>query len=420
MEVKAGYRQTEVGVIPEDWEVNSCLNLCIKIQDGTHFSPRIGGNDFLYFTSKNIKFGYLDITNIETIDSQQHREIYRRCDVKYGDILLTKDGANTGNAAINNITEEFSILSSVAFLRIDASQYVANYFLQQILSFGGQQRIKEAMSGNAITRLTLEKIRKIKFATPSFPEQTAIATALSDTDALISSLEKLIAKKKLVKQGAMQALLTGKKRLPGFTKDWAIKALGEIGEISGSGVDKKIRTGEVSVRLVNYLDVFHKDFIYSADLSHWVTAPNNKLQRCQVLKGDIFFTPSSEMRFDIAISAVAMEDILDATYSYHLVRLRLNEDWELKFRTYIFKIKDFIDQAETICEGSGKRYVISLTKFRNMTISYPPDKKEQKAISEILFDIDSEIFVLENKLGKYKMIKLGMMNELLTGRIRLI
>jgi type I restriction enzyme S subunit len=103
VQVPEGYKLTEVGVIPEDWNVISAYDACLKIQDGTHFSPKIGGSDYLYITSKNIRFGYLDFSTADQIDSAQHQKIYRRCDVKKGDILFTKDGANTGNAALNTI-----------------------------------------------------------------------------------------------------------------------------------------------------------------------------------------------------------------------------------------------------------------------------------------------------------------------------
>src|SRR5262245_17105975 len=139
MEVKPGYKQTEVGVIPEEWGVSALRSLCTKIQDGTHFSPKVRGGDFLYVTSKNIGFGFLDVSNAPTIDAAQHKTIYRRCDVRPGDVLLTKDGANTGNAALNNLDKEFSLLSSVAFLRFDPQQHSPDFFLQQILSWSGQR-----------------------------------------------------------------------------------------------------------------------------------------------------------------------------------------------------------------------------------------------------------------------------------------
>ena len=213
MSVAAGYQQTEVGVIPEGWDVDSAGNLCVKIQDGTHFSPNLGGSEYLYITSKSIKFGVLDISNADRINADEHEKIYSRCDTHYGDLLLTKDGANTGNAALNSLEEEISLLSSVAFLRFDPKRHCPQFFLYQILSPDGQRRIKQQMSGNAITRLTLQKIRALHFSYPNLKEQTAIAEVLSDMDDQITALEQKRDKTKLLKQGMMQQLLTGKTRL---------------------------------------------------------------------------------------------------------------------------------------------------------------------------------------------------------------
>jgi type I restriction enzyme, S subunit len=213
-EIKPGYKQTEVGVIPEDWSIVRASDACSRIQDGTHFSPRLGGSDHLYITSRNIRHGFLDISTAGRIDSAQHQAIYRRCDVQKGDVLLTKDGANTGNAALNTLDEEFSLLSSVAFLRFHDSKYCPAYFLQQILTSRGQRQIKDAMAGNAITRLTLEKIKKLSFpAPPTKSEQVAIASILSEMDAEIVALEGKLAKARQLNQGMMQELLAGRTRL---------------------------------------------------------------------------------------------------------------------------------------------------------------------------------------------------------------
>ena len=194
----------------------------------------------------------------------------------------------------------------------------------------------------------------------------------------------------------------------------------DIGDISGAGVDKKVSTNEVPVRLVNYLDVYHKTFLYSSDLTHEVSAKSDQVRQCMVEKGDVFFTPSSEVRDDIGCSAVAMETIPDGVYSYHVVRLRLKTDWDLQFRAYAFDTKDFLDQASAQCEGSGTRYVITLPKFRAMTVRFPPSVEEQSAISAILLDMDAEIAALERRRDKAHAIKQGMMEQLLTGRVRLI
>lgn len=236
---------------------------------------------------------------------------------------------------------------------------------------------------------------------------------------MIAALEGMIVKKSDLKQAAMQHLLTGKIRLPGFAGEWEMKRLGEIGEISGAGVDKKIVEGEQSIRLLNYTDAYKRTFVKDSDLEHWVTAPAHKVRRCSIQKGDVFFTPSSETRDDIAHCAVASEDISDAAYSYHVTRLRITENWDARFPAYAFQTRDFLDQAQTVCDGSGTRYVISLSKFRGLTVRFP-ERSEQTAIAEVLSDMDADLAALEAQATKARAVKQGMVQELLTGRVRLV
>ena len=283
------------------------------------------------------------------------------------------------------------------------------------------QQVGRILAGSNYPAINTNDVRMIVIpCPPSIEEQQAIAEALSDVDRLLEALDALIAKKRAVKQAAMQQLLTGKARLPGFSGEWKAKRLEDIGLISGAGVDKKIDNDEIPVRLVNYLDVYHKTFLYSRNLTHEVSARQDQLRRCSVKKGDIFFTPTSEVQDDIGCSAVAMEDILDGAYSYHVVRLRLHVDWDLRFRAYVFNTKRFRDQASKSCEGSGTRYVITLAKFRAMTVHLPPTKEEQAAIAAVLSDMDAEIAALERRRDKTRTLKQGMMQQLLTGRTRLL
>ena len=205
---------------------------------------------------------------------------------------------------------------------------------------------------------------------------------------------------------------------PRFEGAWETKRLGEIGNVSGSGVDKKLREGETPVRLVNYLDAYRGRSIRSTMLNHWVTAPASQAQRCRVMEGDVFFTPSSEVPDDIARSAVAAHDIADAVYSYHVVRLRPAIPVELSFRRYMCNTRAFFEQAHRLCSGSGTRYTLSLPQFRSLEIDLPP-LPEQRAIAAVLSDMDAEIDALEARRDKTAAIKQGMMQELLTGRTRL-
>ena len=395
MEVRPGYKQTEVGVIPEDWEAKACSEVCEKIQDGTHFSPKIGGNDYLYVTSKNIRFGYVDLATADRIDAIQHASIYKRCDVKHGDLLLTKDGANTGNAALNDLDEEFSLLSSVAFLRFDPRRHDAGYFLQQILSTPGQQQIKEAMSGNAITRLTLEKINKLRFPTPKSEEQRAIAVALSDVDALLAKLDQFIAKKRGLKQAAMQQLLTGQTRLPGFSGEWEVKRLGEIANIKTGGRNNqdKIAEGE------------YPFFVRSAT----VESINSYSHDCEAILvpgeggiGSIFHYING--RFDVHQRVYAIT--------------QFSPEVSGKF-VYLYMTMKFGAHA---MQNSVKATVDSLRlpTFQNFEVTMPPTVEEQTAIATVLSDMDAEITALEARCDKTRALKQGMMQELLTGRIRLV
>ena len=161
----------------------------------------------------------MDLSDVEYIDKRQHDKIYKRCDVCLRDVLLTKDGANTGNAAINLLNEEFSLLSSVALIRPMKSKLTSMFLLQTILSESGQRLIKDAMSGLAITRVTLEIINNFIMQVPPIREQKNIGQFLAVQDELIKSEANKLVKLRSLKTGMMQDLLTGKMRVTALLND---------------------------------------------------------------------------------------------------------------------------------------------------------------------------------------------------------
>ena len=207
------FKDSPVGRIPVGWDVAKLSEVTIKIQDGTHFSPQTKEGEFLYLTSKNIQNGKLDLRNISYISREEHESIYRRCDVKYGDVLLTKDGANTGNCAINILKQPFSLLSSVAFLRVNENVCLNRYLYQFISSSSFQRVMKDSMTGNAITRLTLTLIKSFKIPLPPLSEQILIASSLSSIDTKIDMVERKLSLLNHTKKALMQDLLTGKVRV---------------------------------------------------------------------------------------------------------------------------------------------------------------------------------------------------------------
>ena len=193
------------------WANTTLRMICQRIMDGTHFSPRTKEGPRPYLTSKNIRMGWLDLSTITFIAEDEHRSIYARCPVKKNDVLLTKDGANTGNCAINTIDEEFSLLSSVAVLRGDPEQIIQQFLYQSIASDGMQSRIVNSMSGQAITRITLEKLGNYEILIPNISEQQYIADLLSSLDTLFIAETQKLEALKTHKRGLMQQLFPSPK-----------------------------------------------------------------------------------------------------------------------------------------------------------------------------------------------------------------
>lgn len=410
-----GYKQTELGVIPEDWEVATIGRISQNCSYG------VGAEAVSYSGGPK----YIRITDIDDQTRQylpsplSSPAFYNENHiVKKNDILFARTGASVGKSYVYDIKDGMLIFAGF-LMRFNIHNASAKFVFYNTLSKRYNDWVMSESARTGQPGLNIKQLSSYTIPLPPLPEQKAIAEALSDVDDLITALDKKIAKKRLIKQGAMQELLTGKKRLPGFEEEWAEKTIEDLGELTGSGVDKKFKEDEHFVRLVNYLDVFRRDYIYDKELDFWTTANDLKKEQCNVLQGDVFFTPSSEMPFDIAISAVAMNDMKDVCYSYHIYRLRFYTDIDLCFKAYMFKSQFFYDQANVACEGSGKRYVISLSKFKKLKVYYPTNIQEQQAIATILSDMDKEIAELEAQRDKYRLVKSGMMQKLLTGEIRL-
>lgn len=175
--------------LPQNWQWISIDTACLKITDGTHHSPKTHTvGEYKYITSKNVRNGFMDLSKISYVDEHTHKEIYSRCDVKLGDVLLVKDGANTGLCCVNNLSEPFSLLSSVGLLRTASfveAKYLQYYFWSPI----GKVFIEGMMGGTAIKRLTLTKIMKLPLSLPPLKEQSEIVRRVEEFFALADHIE---------------------------------------------------------------------------------------------------------------------------------------------------------------------------------------------------------------------------------------
>ncbi|AFJ62990.1 MULTISPECIES: restriction endonuclease subunit S [Bacillus] len=176
--------------LPFNWKWVDLDTVCEKITDGTHHSPKsYPSGDYMYITAKNIKKQGILLDNVTYVSKEVHQEIYNRCDVKKGDVLYIKDGATTGIATVNQITEEFSLLSSVALLRPKRNVLAAKYLMYCLNSPSTKSRMLGMISGNAITRLTLKKIKQGIIPLPPFNEQEVIVSILEKVNSVDEQLD---------------------------------------------------------------------------------------------------------------------------------------------------------------------------------------------------------------------------------------
>ncbi len=416
-EIPEGYKNSPVGIIPEEWEVKLLEDIADITSGGTP-TRKIADN-----WNGNIPWVTTSLLNNSKIQSTEEH--------------ITQNGLNNSatkilptNTVLMAMYGQGQTRGKVSILRIEAATNQAcaaivvnksaryDYIFYQLSNM--YDIIRNLSNDGSQKNLNLQLIKNIYVTLPPLPEQQKIAEILSMWDVAIEKQTLLIEKLEHRKRALMQQLLTGKKRLKGFSGEWKKVKVGEIGNISSAGVDKTLNINETPVRLLNYLDVYRRDFLFDLELNYWVTAKKEKIVNCSVKKGDVFFTPSSEVPNDIGNSAVAMEDIPNTVYSYHVVRLRIFDDWDLKFRAYAFKTDYFYKQAERFCDGSGQRYIISQTNFRNISVVVPAKKEEQTAIAEILSTSDQGIHVAKEKLEQLKKQKKGLMQVLLTGKKRVI
>jgi len=260
-----------------------------------------------------------------------------------------------------------------------------------------------------------------------------IATVLSDTDALITSLDKLIAKKRDIKQAAMQQLLTGKQRLEGFGRssgkfkqteiglipeDWVFIELGNIGRFK-NGINKSAEDFGFGSPFVNLMDIFGVSTISTSEYFGLINSNDIEKKTYDLKKGDVIFVRSSVKPSGVGLTTVIVEDLPNVVYSGFLIRFRSNDSLDLNFKRFCFsgeKFRKSVIANSTVSANTN----INQDSLKKLYLSFPRSIQEQAAIAKVLSDMDSEISALEQRRDKTKALKQAMIQELLTGRIRLL
>lgn len=443
MELKAGYKQTEVGVIPEDWDCRPLQNLIAPessitygiVQAGPHIE---GGIPY-------IKTGDMSGDRLQTEGlartSPTIASRYPRSKVSAGELVYS---IRASVGSVHRVPFELDGANlTQGTARIAPNKNIdAEFLLRALRSRPCQNWVNFRTKGTTYKEITLATLRQVPVPLPpTKAEQQAIAAALGDVDALIAALDRLIAKKRDIKQGMMQELLTGNRRLPGFEcgkgykqtevglipEDWQCTT---VGQLVRDGILEKPLDGNhgnihpkredfvssgIPFVMANNIRSGHVDLINCAFIRR---EQADSLQKGFSRSGDVLLTHKATIGNTAVVGEVPFEYIMltpQVTYYRVADKSRLNN----------FYLRHFFDSSSfqnalISMSGGGTRAYIGITRQLMLPVVLPPTITEQEAIACVLSDMDSEIAALEAHREKTRALKEGMMQELLTGRIRLV
>lgn len=381
MKLKKGYKNTDIGVIPEDWEVKT-LGEIGDIATGSTPPTKDRanyGSEFLFVSPADLgKSKWIE--NSEKKLSKKGFSISRK--FPKNSILFTCIGSTIGKSGISEIELTSNQQINAVFPNESYNTEFAYYELQKIA-----EKIKTQAGEQAVPMVNKTSFAGFKIPLPSLPEQKAIASVLSDMDSLIEALEKKITKKRLIKKGAMQELLKPK-------EGWEKKRLGDFLQYE--------QPTNYIVESTEYNDNYNTPVLTAGKtfVLGFTNEEKGIFENYPVIIFDDFTTASKYVNFSFKVKSSAMKILKPK-----------NEDVNLRF---IYDLMQLI----RFPLGDHKRHWIG--EFQNLKITIPPTKEEQTEIATILSDMDSEIEHLEKQLAKQRQIKTGMMQELLTGKTRLI
>ncbi len=422
MGVRKGYKQTEVGVIPEDWDIKQLGGIGDCIIGLTYKPSDVQSDGLLVLRSSNIDDGRLEFDDNVFVNV----EVPEKLIVRKDDVLIcVRNGSRNliGKCAL--IDETAAGMTFGAFMSIFRTEY-GKFVFYQFQSDLIKRQITENI-GATINQITNKNLNSFEIPFPrDETERHVIADALSDVDALLNSLDALIAKKRLIKQGAMQELLAGKKRLPGYSGEWKIKSLGEMFDFGGGFTASRDQLSSNGYCYLHYGDIHKSNKTFVDVTAEFENIPKlnvslKKISEVSLLNdGDVVFVDASEDDEGASKHVVVVnpEGIPFISGLHTIVAKSKTGELAHSYRRYCFQTRAVKNQFLFYAVGTK---VTGISKSNIAKINIPmPSVPEQTSIAEILSDMDAEISVLEQKREKTRLLKQGMMQELLTGRIRLV
>jgi type I restriction enzyme S subunit len=422
---KTKYKQSQAGMIPIDWDVFKIQNLIDSglitgHLDGNHGALYPRSSEFTlsgtpYITANDFLTGKVIFDKVRYLP-RSRAEKFQKGIAKDGDVLFAHN-ATVGPVALLKTNYNYVILSTTAtYYRTNSKKLYNKYLRYALESSFFKDQYTSVMGQSTRNQVPITQQRKLDIVLPpTLEEQKAIADALSDTDALIASLEKLIAKKKAIKQGAMQQLLAppdkGGKRLPGFEGEWHPHKIGEIANTFSGGTPSTSRS-EYYGGSIPWISSGELNNLRIKSTSHYITQSG-------LLNSSAKIVPTGTLLFAMygATAGVSAVTKIEGAINQAVLAILPTNGFSTEFLFQYLRLhKENIIEKYT----QGGQPNLSGHIMRSLKIFFPPTVEEQKSIANTLLDMDREIEKLENKKLKFQQVKQGMMQELLTGRTRLI
>jgi len=412
--VPPGYKRTEVGVIPEDWEVTNLgeLGRCLSGGTPSMADPRLWGGEIPWVSSKDMKASRLrhSIDHVTPLAIGAGTRM-----VHPGTIFIVVRGMSLAHSLPVALVERSMTFNQDIKAFVPTPEVSSEFLLSWFE--GNQSRLlhlaTEATHGTK--RIPTPDLLGCRVPLPPLPEQRAIAGALSDVDELIGALDRLIAKKRAIKQATMQQLLTGKTRLPGFSGEWERRTLGEIGSFSkGRGI-RRDEVTEEGLPCIRYGELY-------TEYGDHIVAPVSRIPpsvaetALPIRTGDLLFAGSGETAEEIGRCAAYLGE--QPAFAGGDIVVWSPVGQHAAYLGYLMNHPTVTAQKARFGQGDAVVH-ISARSLAQVEVKLPP-LAEQSAIATVLSDMDAEISALEDRRNKTRAIKQGMMQELLTGRIRLV
>lgn len=418
-----GMKKTEIGMIPEDWDVQRFSDTFRILNNNTYSRAEL---NYASGQFRNIHYGDVLILFPEVLDCTREDVPYINDEVRIsgsaqplqdGDVVMadTAEDETVGKVTEVTNTSDKPVMAGLHTIpcRVKFGEFVPKWLDYYMNSHMYHDQLLPYIHGTKVSSVSKGSLGNTVIIVPKAPEQKKIVDALSDVDALVVDLEKLIRKKKNIRQGTMQRMLTGKNRLQGFSSEWKDTTLGNICDIK-DGTHQTPHYVESGIPFYSVETVTNDDFTHVKYIS--LEEHERLTSSYKIENGDVLMT---------RIGSIGKGKYVDwnpnASFYVSLALLKFRGNKPLaNFIALLTGTEEFQKEAELHSLQFAIPMKINLGQISDIRVRIPAEESEIKAIITMLNDMGSEIKRLKQKLNKYKLLKQGMMEELLTGKVRLM